>query len=89
VPVLNFKPQRIHLVSHRDKEMASSLHNSDGVVPASVSLQSELHQKQEQMKCDPPMRCDPLMMCNEAVMDGCVPFVVSNYYISVNLDFLS
>jgi len=86
VPVSNFKPQRIHLVPHRDKEMPSSLHTSDGVVPVSVSLQSELHQ--EQMRCDPPMRCDP-MLCSEAVMEGCAPFVVSNHCISLNLNFLS
>ena len=53
-----------------DQEL-SSPHNSDSVVPASVS--SESHLGQEQMRCEIPMECSEL----EAIMEGCLPLVVS------------
>ena len=69
----SFPPQPDCVTEILSMDQLSS-HNSDSVVPASVSLhQSEQRNGQEQMRCGIPMECSEL----EAVMEGCLPFVVS------------
>ncbi|XP_065908285.1 uncharacterized protein [Dysidea avara] len=75
----SFPPQPDCVTEILSMDQLSS-HNSDSVVPASVSLhQSEQRNGQEQMRCGIPMECSEL----EAIMEGCLPFVVNSTAIAI------
>ena len=69
----SFPPQPDCVTEILSMDQLSS-HNSDGVVPASVSLhQSEQRNGQEKMRCDPPMKCSD----HDVMMEWFIPFMVS------------